>query len=459
MFISAVVLEILLQLFTTNNQVKSSTYYANQPKNQNVTNLTTDVPRKQTNLSTAVNISTKNASLNLKDNPLSLKDFATFDEFCTKLMDIVGQDKICSCDLKEFKGICKYFATRNSTPSCSWERSTRDNMLLHISIGINISGVVENLLCLLIIANNKRNTMCRKLTGVLALVDLIFSFLSLLPNIPKFWTCHWIYGAVGCKLIVPMIHSTGIMALGFILIISLERFNGIVKPLLNSDESSSKKIFLMGFVNIFISFAFVTPTIVILKMEMGGPKTCGEEWSFGLSLIYSWFSLIITFVFPIMVISYIYIRIVKSLRKSQYRIKNILSKKDQLRRKKEDDRITTIIISLLISFVLLVSPNRIYWMLHDYGVLKKLPLYTYGLFNYFSRISYDIHACINPIIYSLVDKKFRQSFLHLFCKMTCQRRNTLDNRTKRNKPSVINNNTTAQLPMSVVNEAFTISSH
>ena len=250
-----------------------------------------------------------------------------------------------------------------------------------------------------------------------------------------------------------MIHATGIMALGFILIISLERYNGIVKPFLNDDGSSSKKVFLMGFANVLLSILFVTPTIIIIKMTP--TRGCEEQWAFkGQSLIYSWFSLIITFVFPIVVISYLYLSIVKTLQKSQNRTKSILSKSDQVRRKKENNRVTTIIASLLISFVLLVSPNRVYWVLSDHGVFKKVSSNTLKYIRFSQSIAYDIHACINPIIYSLVDKKFRQSFLHLFYKITCQRKAARDLRRKPSDSLDDNRNKTFNLAMSVVNRAF-----
>ena len=84
------------------------------------------------------------------------------------------------------------------------------------------------------------------------------------------------------------------------------------------------------------------------------------------------------------------------------------------KRKRENQRVALIVISLVISFVLFVSPNRIYWILNDEGILNHFDRSVKNSARFWSDISYIFHAVINPIIYSIIDVKFRSSFKRFF---------------------------------------------
>ena len=132
--------------------------------------------------------------------------------------------------------------------------------------------------------------------------------------------------------------------------------------------------------------------------------------------------MIVTFIIPIAAITFLYMGIVKSLRKSQNHTRKTFSLKEQSRRRKEDGKITMIISYLLISFAVLVSPNRIIWVLYDHDVFKSVSADTLAYIRMAALVPYTIHACINPIIYSLVDKKFRGNPKYIFLRVACQRK-------------------------------------
>ncbi|XP_066913332.1 galanin receptor 2b-like [Clytia hemisphaerica] len=122
--------------------------------------------------------------------------------------------------------------------------------------------------------------------------------------------------------------------------------------------------------------------------------------------------------------------VVKSLRKSQNHTRKTFSLKEQSRRRKEDGKITMIISYLLISFAVLVSPNRIVWVLYDHDVFKSVSADTLAYIRMAALVPYTIHACINPIIYSLVDKKFRGNLKYIFLRVTCQKRSAVHVKNK-----------------------------
>ena len=375
----------------------------------------------------------------------------TLDKLCTQLNI---PDAKCKCP--QLGAIClvlKKVINNEQIFVCTKAHKIKSSII----IGVSSIGIVCNLLCLLVTAINEKNTICRKIIGMLSFADLTFSALQLAAFVPELWTCEWICSALTCKFLYSMINSTAIMALGFILIISLGRFNGIVKPFL--DKSSNKKVFLMILLNISFSVLFVIPTIVVSKVKKMGQSTlCRENWSAkSHSLIYSWFILMATFVIPIGFISYLYLGIVRSLKNSQNDTQRSFSKKDQSLRRKENGRITTIIAYLLISFAMLVSPNRIIWVLNDHGVFSMVSSETRFYISLGSMVPYTIHACVNPIIYSIVEKKFREGIFFIFYKLTCQRKAAVN--IKEKCTSSFNPTTSTSLSKSSVNKRHIVDSN
>ena len=145
--------------------------------------------------------------------------------------------------------------------------------------------------------------------------------------------------------------------------------------------------------------------------------------------------MMVTFIIPISIITFLYVGIVKSLRKSQQHTRNTFCREDQYRRLKEDKKITTIIFYLLTSFTIFVSPNRIFWVLSDHGVFKGLSQDIKIYMPMVGDIPYAFHACINPIIYSLVDKKFRQDLKYIFLGGLCRQKAAVNGK-KAQKESV-----------------------
>ena len=296
--------------------------------------------------------------------------------------------------------------------SASCQKPTLWWIEIYGNIVISLVGILSNLLCLLVTHIKDVKTTCRQLILILTLTDLIFSVLQLVHILPSVWSCGaWVYGQAGCKVIYPAVNTSTIVALGLILIVSIERYHGIVKPF--KEHSSQRKIYIMAVLDLVFSLIFAVPAAIVLrieKSEYSGIDLCVEFWSDQkYSLIYSWGLLGVAFIVPVSAITYFYMQIVKSLHETQKHVQNTFNSVEQTRRKKEDDRIKTIIAWLLVSFVLLVSPNRIWWVLHDHGLFDPLPRETRMCIKMVSDTAYCFHACTNPIIYTFVDKKFRRN--------------------------------------------------
>ena len=73
-----------------------------------------------------------------------------------------------------------------------------------------------------------------------------------------------------------------------------------------------------------------------------------------------------------------------------------------------------LLIAVLLAFCLLVGPNKIIWIVNSYIDFTKLDTVTFRVVKYLSLFPYMFHVSVNPIIYSITDKTFRD----VLCKTT-----------------------------------------
>ena len=127
-------------------------------------------------------------------------------------------------------------------------------------------------------------TLCNKFLKM-------FSLLTFISEIHNLWTCKWILGLFLCKFVLPAIQITATMALGFILIISIERFYGIVYPF--NQHITNTRIYIMIGINCLISLLVVIPGFVVNTVQ---GFSCTEKWgNQKYSLAYSWILFLVTF--------------------------------------------------------------------------------------------------------------------------------------------------------------------
>ena len=284
-------------------------------------------------------------------------------------------------------------------------------------------GFIANLIIVLIAKRNwNKSVYCHKLIAGLALADLLFLAFTLMQCVPPLWTCGWIYSSGMCKFLYPAINMTATTGLGFVLIISIERYIGITHPF--SRGMTSKKIYIIVSLNLLISIASVLPSSAVLDLHHSS-KSCTEKWlDPNHSRIYTWVLFSTSFACPVLVISALYLSMLHHLRKSTAKSLRHMNTYDPVlsKRKRENQRVALIVISLVISFVLFVSPNRIYWILNDEGIFNHFDRSVQTSARLLSDISYIFHAVINPIIYSIIDVKFRSSFKRFFRSSSSRRR-------------------------------------
>jgi len=350
------------------------------------------------------NKTTKDCNLLIATQPKSNKTIDITDLSLEELCQVFGiSTEDCVCSSIELSDICDTIKRKQEKQqkrqiiiNCNSSTIIRTIIMM-----TTVLSIIGNLLVMAVTTYRWRTSpIASKLVGALALSDFLFSVFTFIYEIHSLWTCKWIHG----------LFMTATMALGFILIISIERFFGIVYPF--NQIMSTTKVYVMSLTNVLVSLIVVIPAAIVL--DTNGVE-CKEVWpNDSYSLMYSWFLFVVTFFLPIVFITIFYIRMMLSIKASQTISMKTFNATQQRQRKQEDNRITIILACLLISFIVLVLPNRIYWILEDHKVLINLNIHEKKIVKLFSYVPYLLHAAINPLIYSIVDQRFRASLKTIF---------------------------------------------
>ena len=261
-------------------------------------------------------------------------------------------------------------------------------------------------------------TRCNLLITILAVTDLSTSSIRLWRNFPNLWTCNWVYNRFSCTLGHGVLNAASYISMGLIVMIAVERYLGIVHPFYRG--ISNMKLAFMLILNVGIGLSIASPIFMYTDLA---DNLCTELWpSEDYAFYYGVVILVLFSILPAVVIGFIYYKIILTLRQSTKKLfrTSAVSFSTETKRIKDNERIMTMVITISLLFVVLVFPNRIFLIARGIMSIRGIEppkefFFTQVVFAY---IVYSLHAVVNPIIYSLMDRVFRKKVIHI---LTCQR--------------------------------------
>ena len=326
----------------------------------------------------------------------SMTEYFTLEQIC-EVLSVPKKD----CNCITFPDICAEQVIdkkiyRNLT--CLSLSNTIDGS---VKIMASVLGIIGNGLVIIFCIKLRKNlSEFKKIILYLAMSDLTFSTLQLVEGIPKLSTCKWVYSKFMCKILRGFNNVSAVIALGFIVMIAVERYYGIVKTLQRSLIKRRFYVVVLG--NITLGILVSVP--IIAYSSVNDIQMCAEKWKYkNGSLIYSSFLLTGTFLFPVIVISFIYCKCIK---KMTARVKNRLITNDTNK-----------------AATLRTNKKMMRSVLYDTVGITKLDEKTVTFLKYFATYPYMFHVSINPLVYSIVDPNFRKQLLQ-----NCFRRKNLQSR-------------------------------
>lgn len=342
-------------------------------------------------------------------------DVDSLDKLCL-LFDIAFIN--CTCSNEALFEATKElgFCFLNVSASAIEELYSRSNATLSyavLALIISTIGLVGNSLVILVAFTRRRKiSNCQKIIGCLAASDFVYALVQITISIPLLWKHKWLYGNGMCKVLHTAMSLGGILAIGFVVIITIERYIGIVRPLM---KLTARHLFIMVCLNIAFCGVSLIPYSVYLKVN--SHMICSVEWPHSYTpYMYESYMLIFTAMLPITLIVALYAKVIYALKSlvNDKELKESLTKKSHKKKVNETRKILKVVIALLTAFVVLVVPNR----------AIALYLYTnptsgtiYNILSCVTLLTYPCHVTINPILYNVIDKKWRRNLNYLFrCK-------------------------------------------
>ncbi|XP_078347266.1 QRFP-like peptide receptor [Oculina patagonica] len=287
-----------------------------------------------------------------------------------------------------------------------------------LSTLVLISLVGNTLVILTVLVNKPMQTTLNYLLVNLAVADMIFaSSISIqyiiMPSIAhpqgqtglylcKFFTdgtIAWVGGAVSILCLVY---------------ISVERYFAIIHPLRQRGRFTRRR--LKVFIVLGWSFAFLinVPDFMSTGYYQSDLRLCESEGKFGdvEAKVDSLVWMVLAGIAPISVMTYMYTRVVRHLWFKP--VENLeASQRASLRYRKQ---VTITLITVSVIYALSWIPNVTAYVLKSWGGVVM-----YSWYDKSGTLSVTFNACINPVLYSVRMKCFRE---HLRDMLLCKKKQT-----------------------------------
>ena len=228
-------------------------------------------------------------------------------------------------------------------------------------------------------------------------------------------TYEWQFGKEACKFTRACYLSGSVVAIGTILLIAAERYQGVINPLRAGNIFHTK--IKVGLALVWIlTITTTVPVWIVAEVDDG---VCTLDWvpSLGRTWMkgYHVFMLIVCCLIPAFILLVLYSRIIQRLSQSQ-ETSEILSQQATQRRRQRNLGIVKILLAIIIFFYVSVLPLRVTDLLLAFINYTELSDAAFKAMVY-CGIIYQFQVALNPLMYSFVNPKFRELVLRLFCRI------------------------------------------
>ena len=248
-------------------------------------------------------------------------------------------------------------------------------------------------------------TVTYRLILNLAITDLFCSLICIPPEIPMFLNGgQWIYGAPFCKILYPL-QTLSVYGVIFTLVsVSLIRCWSVMCPLKTQPNEQNIYWFIVPIWS--LSIACIIPYVIVLNYSEKD-ASCLESWSHAHSQAYTLFIFATQIVIPLAIVPLAYGLTVTKLRTTLKTIKS----SSQKRREKETAMITNMAIATTVNFAVCLLPHHVISFWYHFGNLSDYE--NFADINSMVYLFLFSHSAINPILYNVFNKTFRNSLKKL----------------------------------------------
>lgn len=283
---------------------------------------------------------------------------------------------------------------------------------LAVNTVIFVVGFVGNLLTIIVICRRGHNkTSYQMLVLNLAISDFLF-IVSILPL-----STYEMFGVITkteiyCRLIWPWFTIFYFLSIFTITSMALLRCRATVLPYRPKPSKRKTCAWITG---IWISsFVVVLPLAVVTKSV--DPGVCVEDWpSFGHRQAYTLALFLLQYLIPLFIITIVYAKITRYLLNSSDVVRSgSFATEEQraaeARRIKRRNQAIRTLAAVVILFAICLFPGQVAWLLWDFGNGGPSEEKAIDILLTFSDVLDNFHACINPVIYCMLNARYRAEY-------------------------------------------------
>ena len=312
---------------------------------------------------------------------------------------------------------------------------------LFLEVGIAFFGVLGNIVVLIVMT--KHSYMNFPMTSYI--VDLAVADLGILAiNFPfavikEQIRNQWVLGEFLCLTLYPLCEVFYGVSVWSITAVAVERYRSIVGTASLVHQTSKRGVVAILTTIWVTSFLVITLPVLLSIKYFPGYKACVTEFSpQSMSQLYFTTEVIFWFVLPLGVISYTYYKISRRIAQSNEFHRNMQNQLDQQqsasgRRKldatRQNNKAKKILTPLVVVFTATMLPPNIFRLVIAFVPAVSWNRYFPVLYNIFIILSVA-HSAINPVIYCMVSKEFRQGVKKIIPK--CLRNRVFSRKSSRN---------------------------
>ena len=280
-----------------------------------------------------------------------------------------------------------------------------------VEITILIIGLLGNVFVLIIVQKKQsRKTVHGTFVASLAIADLVLLCLDSPKSIlGKFDVTS---STFNCTLSLSSVTTSYNAGLFTITSMAIHRCHVVTRPW--KKKLGQKRGVIWVSLIWLTAFIFVIPLIVVNKPVENG---CEEDWpSIGYRQTYTALLTTVQYILPLLITVTCYIRIWLFLRRRPVmprKNKTGKSVATEVESHKESTVILRSVAVIVLLFLTCLLPNQIAWVLYDFRHVSYDELWSA------SDILTRLHSCLNPVVYGVMNKQYRRTYIELLSSMFC----------------------------------------
>ncbi|KAM9209496.1 urotensin-2 receptor [Dugong dugon] len=298
----------------------------------------------------------------------------------------------------------------NVSLNSSWASPTEPSSLEDL-VATGTLGVVLSAMGLVGVAGNVYTlvVMCRCLRASaplyvyivnLALADLLY-LLGIPFIVGTYITKDWHFGDVGCRVLFSLDFLTMHASIFTLTIMSSERYAAVLRPLDTVQRSKGyRKVLVLG--TWLLALLLTLPMMLAIRLVHRGPKSlCLPTWGPRAHRAYLTLLFATSIVGPGLLIGLLYARLARAYWRSQ---KASFGQTGRL----PSPRVLYLILSIVLLFWTCFLPFWLWQLLGQYCPALRLSPGTTRLVNYLTTCLTYANSCVNPFLYTLLTKNYRE---------------------------------------------------